>query len=316
MKKNNALSLQVLIKRNISLFLKDKMTVFFALLAPIIVLGLYILFLGDIQLETVNGIIDGYGLEIEKKVVMGFINNWMISGVMGVSCITVALNACTIMVRDRERGAVNDVLASPVKRWVLFASYIISCFLITFIICFIVLLVGIIYLACTGGLMMTFVDFLAIFATTIISILSSSVIMVLLASFVRSESALAACSGILSAIIGFITGAYMPLSVFPDAIQFFVCFIPGSYSAGLFRYLFLSGPTNILLRTLPPEVVGELTSAYSVEMRFFGGSVISAGWMALTLILSVIVFAGILIIFYSKKKTNIFLQRSKRKKAK
>ncbi|MGN1201272.1 MAG: ABC transporter permease [Candidatus Caccovivens sp.] len=314
MKKNNVLSLCVLVKRNILLFLKDKMTVFFSLLAPIIVLMLYILFLGDIQSDTINSIIDSYNLEIEQKFVLAFINNWMVSGVMGVSCITVAFSACTVMVRDRERGTVNDVLSSPVKRWVVFASYVLSCFLITLIICLLVFVVSIIYLVCTGGFFMSFVELLAIIGITILSIVSSSVIAVFVSSFIRTEAALGACSGILSAIIGFITGAYMPLSMFPESIQFFVCFIPGSYSAGLFRNYFLKGPTKILLEKLPADLVQQLVESYSVEMKFFGGSTITAGWMTLALVLSVIIFVGALAIFYSKKKSNIFLQRHKKKK--
>ena len=37
--------------RNLKLFLKDKMQVFFSLLAPLIVLFLYVAFLGDVQMD-------------------------------------------------------------------------------------------------------------------------------------------------------------------------------------------------------------------------------------------------------------------------
>ena len=40
--------------RNIKIFLKDRAAVFFSLLAPLIVLMLYILFLGDIQVSSVK----------------------------------------------------------------------------------------------------------------------------------------------------------------------------------------------------------------------------------------------------------------------
>lgn len=313
--KNNCLALYMLVKRNVKLFLKDKMTVFFSLLAPIIILILYILFLGNIQADTVHGIIEEFGQNIDDKLIMGFINNWMIAGVMGVSCITVAFNACTIMVRDRERGTVNDVLAAPVKRSVIYLSYIISCFVITFVICFMVLLFSMIYLACTGGMMMSFKDFMAIFGVTILSIICSSVFAVLFSSFIKTEAALGSICGILSAAIGFLTGAYMPLSVFPETIQYLVCFIPGTYSAGLFRNYFLHGPMNILLEQLPEDLVRQLMGNYSVEMKFFGNT-ISAGWMVLALVVSIVLFASILAILYSRKKTNMFLLKHKKRKKK
>ena len=44
--------------RNIKIFLKDRAAVFFSLLAPLIVLMLYILFLGDIQVSSVKSFLD------------------------------------------------------------------------------------------------------------------------------------------------------------------------------------------------------------------------------------------------------------------
>ena len=125
-KNSNWLSLGVLIKRNIKLYMKDKMTVFFSVLAPIIILLVYILFLGDIQAQSIMSVFEsqGYAGLVTETEVRAIVNNWMISGVMGVSCITVALNANIIMVRDRMNGNVNDIISSPVKRWVLYLSYI------------------------------------------------------------------------------------------------------------------------------------------------------------------------------------------------
>lgn len=313
--KNNLHALGSLIRRNVKLFLKDKATVFFSLLAPIIVLMLYILFLGDIQKEAVEAILKDAGQPVDQKLIMGFINNWMLSGVMGVSCITVALSANMIMVRDKEKGSVNDILVSPIKRWVIFASYIISCFLITFFICMAVLIVGLIYLVATGGFMMSVVDLLYCIGITILSILSSSFFMVFICSFIRTEAALGALTGILSAAIGFLTGAYMPLSMFPKAIQYFVCFIPGTYSAGLFRNIFLHGPMQKMIQTMPKELVTQLMENYSVNIKFFSYN-ISSGWMLLALGLSIVFFGAILIILYSNKKSGVFLVKTKKKKRK
>lgn len=77
---NNFLALGVLVKRNIKLYMKDKMTVFFSLLAPIIVLVLYILFLGDLQVQNIMATI---GDAVSETEVRALVNNWMISGVMG-----------------------------------------------------------------------------------------------------------------------------------------------------------------------------------------------------------------------------------------
>lgn len=311
--KNNFQALSSLVRRNVKLFLKDKATVFFSLLAPLIVLMLYILFLGDIQKDAVEAVLKEAGQSVDNKLIMGFINNWMLSGVMGVSCITVALSANMIMVRDKEKGSINDILVSPIKRWVIFASYIISCFLITFFICMAVLVVGFIYLIATGGFMMTFVDVLYCLGITILSIISSSLFMVFICSFIQTEAALGSFTGILSAAIGFLTGAYMPLSMFPKAIQYFVCFIPGTYSAGLFRNIFLHGPMQRMLQTLPSDLVSQLMENYSVNIKFFSYN-ISPVWMMVALVLSVVLFGTILAVLYSNKKSGSLLVKEKKKK--
>lgn len=289
--------------------MKDKMTVFFSVLAPVIILLLYVLFLGDMQAESILSAIQQNAPEIaldEAKIMANaIVNNWMISGVMGVSCITVALNANIVMVRDRMSGNVNDIISSPVKRWVLYLSYIISCFLITLCICLLVLMLSICYLAGTGGLMMRFSDFLVILCVTLISVFSSAFFMVLICGFIKTTSALSAINGVFSAAIGFLIGAYLPFSMLPKYIQYIACFIPGTYSAGLFRNYFMGGVINHLQGKVPQDVINSLFKDYSINLEFFGRQ-ITAGWMVFALLISIALFATLIIIFYSNKRTNFF----------
>lgn len=316
---NNWLALGVLVKRNIKLYMKDKMTVFFSVLAPIIVLLLYVLFLGDMQAESILAMLQEQGVEtVTIADVNALVNNWMISGVMGVSCITIALNANIVMVRDRMTGNVNDVISAPVKRWVLYLSYIISCFLITFTICLIVLALSIIYLAATGGLMMSFSDFLTILCVMVISVFSSAFLMVLICSFIKTTGALGALNSVFCTAIGFLIGAYLPFSMLPSYIQYIACFIPGTYSAGLFRNYFMGGVIRHLQNGgVPQDLIDGLLSDYSINLDFFRHPV-TAGWMVFSILISIVLFAVLLVIFYSNKRTNFFMigKKLKKKKAK
>ena len=319
-KSNNWLALGVLVKRNIKLYLKDKMTVFFSVLAPIIILLLYVLFLGKIQVDSIMGMLGDYGLaeSLTRADVQALINNWMIAGLMGISCITVAINTNMVMLKDKASGNINDILASPVKRWVVFLSYIITSFLITLAICSIVLILAIIYLACSGGLMLSFVDFLAIIGITIISTISSACLMVLICSFLKTPSSLGALNGVLGTAIGFVVGAYLPFSMLPKAMAYIACFIPGTYSVGLFREYFLRGCIENLTSKLPADsnILELLSDNYSLSLDFFGTEV-STGWMTLVLLISIVIFVGLIAIFYSNKRTNVFaIQNKKLKKRK
>ncbi len=319
-KQNTLLAFGMLVKRNIKLYLKDKMMVFFSVLAPVIVLLLYILFLGDMQVNSIiNSVQSEFGDSVDIEAITSMarvmINNWMISGVMGVSCITVAFNANTIMVRDRERGTINDVLASPVRRWVIYASYIMSCFIITMCITFIVLFFSMIYLACSGAFLLTASDFFAIVGIAILSVFSASFAMVLMISFFKSEGALASFSSVFTTAIGFLIGAYLPTSMLPVPIQYLTCFVPGTYSASLFRNFFLRAPMENMLSKLDTDFVSKLMKEFSIEMDFFGIR-ISATMMTLSLVLSIVIFGALLMVLYSKKRSNFFLISKKIKKKK
>lgn len=109
-------SLMRLTLRNIKVFVKDKANVFFALMAPLIVLALYVLFIGRMQADGIKEALDQFGVSADDKV-RAFSDSWMLAGVMATSCITVPLCACGIMIQDKNRGVTADFLASPLPAW-------------------------------------------------------------------------------------------------------------------------------------------------------------------------------------------------------
>ena len=130
-----------LTKRNMLVYLRDKATVFFSLLSPLIILFLYLMFLKQNYVDSVNGVISGAGIQdfITQSQVDGFVNSWLISGILASSCITVPLSSLTLIVTDKETQKDYDLNASPVKKWKLGISYLVAAFLNTFIITFIIL---------------------------------------------------------------------------------------------------------------------------------------------------------------------------------
>ena len=316
---NNTLALGVLIKRNIKLYFKDRPLVFFSILAPILVLVLYILFLGDLQVDMVMGQLENYNLDGVLTVadIRAIINNWMVAGLVGISCLTVCINTNMIMLKDKQFGTINDMLSSPVKKWVVYLSYIISSVLLTLMICFIVLILAIIYLACANQLFLSFADFLAIIGVTLISVISASFFMALICSFLKSPGSLSALNSVLGTVLGFLIGAYLPFSMMPPALQYVSCFIPWTYSVGMFKEYFLRGCIGFLEGKLPADsgIMDLLNDNFALSIDFFGTEV-TTSWMTLILLLSIAVFGILLIVFYSNKKTNFFAKKIKKKKIK
>lgn len=302
-------TLAMLTKRNFKLFLKDKISVFFSLLAPLIILVLYVLFLGDIQVLSVKGYIPE-GVVVDDKAIKAFVDSWMLAGVLSVACVTVSLSANTIMIQDKARGVIDDVLASPVKRITITLSYFLYNFLVTVAIVLVVCGVCFIYLAASGGWYLSAGDVFGILGMVVYSSLSATLITVLVCGFIKSESALAGIIGIVSAVIGFLIGAYMPMSIMPKAAQYISAIFPASHSAGIFRNLFMTGALENLSLSLPPQAIEALYTAFTLETNFFGvqiGTDIMAIYIAAAVVVCLVVNA-----LLTTRKTSLFLSAQRK----
>ena len=214
--------------RNLKIFVKDKANIFFALLAPLIVLGLYILFLGKTQTDALLEALKSMGITDAGEEVRSFADCWMLSGVMASAGVTVPLCACGVMVQDATRGIRNDLLASPVPRWMPSAAYFLSVVLAGFLIGLAVLVLCLGWLALSGSWFLTALEVLGLVGLLLLSVLSSSTLLVFVVSFFRTEGAFTGLNVILGTVIGFLIGAYMPLSMFPRGVQYVTLFVPGS----------------------------------------------------------------------------------------
>ena len=231
-----------LTKRNMKVFLRDKTGVFFSLLSPLLVLLLFILFLGDLQISSVEQtlknfeVIDLFAQNFPKAVAY----NWLIAGVLGVSCITVSFSCLSVIISDREKGIENDYKASPISNVKVYISYILGVFFSTLLIMVIVSIFGIVFLAASNSLNMNIADVLMLYGGIILGSFNAALFAYALTCFIKTTGAHGAFTGLICAVSGFLIGAYMPISSFPKPIQYVCAVIPGSHSAGLCRYSLLS----------------------------------------------------------------------------
>lgn len=287
--KTDLRALHRLVVRNLKIFLSDKMGVFFSLLAPLIVLLLYVFFLKDVQLDSAIAVFDG--VPVDEKLLENMVNDWMLAGVVSVACVTVSFSAQERLVKDRETGVLLDIKASPISRGVIDASYFLSNFAITLCICAVVLAVALVYVAIAGWTL-TFGDVVGMIGLLAMSALSASLLTGLIAKAVKTSSQHGALVGIVSAAIGFLMGAYMPLSVFPEAVQYITLFVPGTYSAALYRELFMRGAIDEIGEALSPQAAESIEEMYNLKLDFFGEE-IGAETIAVIFALIIVLCAAI-----------------------
>ena len=215
----NAYALFALARRNIKVFLKDKANVFFSLLAPLIVLALYALFLGRVQTDGILAALAEAGVTGGESAVRAFCDSWMLAGSVSCACITVPLCACGIMVTDRTRGISADLRIAPLSGWVPPAAYFLSVVAAGLAIGAIVLAVCFVWLAAAGAWFLTAADVFGCIGTLLLSVLSSSALLVFVVGFIRSQGAFTGLNIIFGTVVGFLIGAYMPVSYFPQDLH-------------------------------------------------------------------------------------------------
>ncbi len=261
--------LRSLVSRNIKIYFKDKMTFFVSLITPLILVILFLTFLKDVYDDT---IIDSLpqGMEISKKLINAFSGGWLFSSIISVSTVTVAF-CSNIHVLDKINKSFTDFSITPVKRPTLLASYVISDFLTTLLICLTVMLVSFVYLAIVG-FYLSFGDIVMLLLSTMIMSAFGSLLASLAGMFISSQGALSGISSCVSALYGFISGAYMPISQFGAGMKNFVSLLPGTYGTVLIRKYYMRGILRHLeeVEHIPAEIVSSLNKAFDGQMSAFG----------------------------------------------
>lgn len=296
-----------LVKRNVKLYFKDKLTFFLSLITPLILVVLFLTFLKSVYEDSLlMALPDGF--TISDSILNAFTGSWLFSSIMAVSCITVAF-CSNMMIGDKISKSVNDFYVSPIKRSTISTSYAISNFITTFIVCFIVLLVSLLYLAIVGWYI-TFVDIIMIILNIILCVLFGSLLASFVGFFISSQGGLSAISTLVSSMYGFICGAYMPIASFGDGMQIFVSFIPGTYGTILFRQYYMNGVLNEMAKTLPVEVIESIKGGFDYNFNFFNNQV--ATWvMFLILILTIVVLFILFIVFSNLKNKKSLAKKQK-----
>ena len=270
-----------LVKRNLYMFFRNKSEVFFSFLSVIIILGLYVLFLSDLQISGLKQTVgDVEGLSV-------LVNSWVMSGLIAVSTVTLSLGSLGRIVADRQNNSIDDFLVAPINRNKVFLSYIISTFIIAFIISIILFAIAEAYIVYSGGQLLSIINIFKVLGVIAISIISSSLLMLFIISFVKNEQTYSVVSTIVGTLIGFVTGAYIPMGIMPAGLQTFSNVLPVSQTASLFRRIMMEGPATKILNS--PELLDEYYKMQGVNL-YIGNYELSFNFMLLFIGLTIVVF--------------------------
>lgn len=295
--------------RNIKLFFKDKGMLISAFIAPLIILFLYVVFLHGVLKSSFTSSLPAEFV-LSERLMNGYIAAYEISSILAVCCVTVAFMANMAMVEDKITGARADLTVAPVKGRVLVLGYYFATAAATVTICFIAMLVGFCYIAAMGWYLSVSDVFLIILDVLLASLFGTALSSVV-CYFLKSRGAISAVSTTVSAVYGFVCGAYYPISQFSSGIANTVMCLPWTYCTGLLRSHFMLGyGSGFADAGVPAEAVDEILHALDAKMSFFGTGV--PVWaMYIVVVCSVLALVGIFVLLNAlKRRKKVKLMRN------
>lgn len=275
--KKDLFVLASLSKRNIKLYYKDHITFMMSLLTPLILLVLFILFLKNVYVSSLEGIMKDFEIVIAPKLSSAFANHWLISSILSTSSVTIAFCSSIIMSNDYIDGTIKDLEVSPIKPGVRGLAYLIATFFSTFIVLLVMIGISFVFLA-FSGFYMKVSNILLTLAGLGLNCLFGSTLACIIARYVKTQGGVSAVATLVSSMYGFLCGAYMPINQFPKAIQNFVLFIPGTYGSNIFRRSVLSDNLNAIIDSTGMNEAGAkaIRDGFDINMYFFGHQVTMA----------------------------------------
>ena len=287
-------SVIALTQRNLKLFFRNKPLVFFSLLSVMIVVGLYVLFLGDINVQNIRSEI---GRDIPQIDALVFA--WMLPGAVAISTMTLALGNMERLVDDAQSETLSDFMVSPVTRVQLILSYVISTILIAFLISLLMVGVSVVVVWSKGGDWMQPWTLVQVIGIVLLMIISNSLLSLLIASFISNANTYGVVNSITGTFIGFVTGCYMPMGIMPVFVQNLFNALPVSMGASLLRQLYLAPIMDEVFAGAPANVVSDYRIFQGIDLVMFE-QVLTPSLMFMAMVIGIVVLFGLSVVRFRK----------------
>lgn len=223
-----------LMLRNLELFFRDKTAVILSLLAEVIIMMLYIIFMRD-------NLISSFTYMADEGIIAEITDIWMMAGILELTPLTAAMGAYGVMIEDRASMKLRDMDISPVRDVSLVGGYIMFAAITGIIMSMAVLLMSEIYMLCRHQSLIGRGNMPEIYIMLVIESICCGIMAMVPAMLLKTSNALAGFCTVLGALSGFLTGIYLPIGSVEDGVGMLVKAFPVSHGVVIFRRLLAEG---------------------------------------------------------------------------
>lgn len=286
-----------LIQRNVSVYFRDKVSVFFSLLGVLIVVLVYVLFLAQLQLDEVIQRLD-YSMNKDKLSFL--INSWTLGGMLTITTLTSTLGALGFIVDDRENKIIKDFKSSPLSIMAYPVASVISSIIVGVIISLLGFIVYGLYIFIGTGYYFDLITIIKSIGLIIISSTMNASLMGFLVSFFSTNRAFSSASVIAGTSIGFLVGLYIPIGQLSEKLQTVLKILPFSHIAALFRQVLTKEPLNLVFKNAPQAAINEYTETFGIILKWNNGRI--SFNTSIVFILIVFIFSLVLFFINFRRK--------------
>jgi multidrug/hemolysin transport system permease protein len=237
---------------------------------------------------------------VERASLAWIVDSLMFAGILPIGAVTISLVVLGLMVADKEKNVLSDFLVSPVGRNSLLTSYLVSSFIVGFSILLGFVIFFQLYFLFAYNVIFSFTQFGLLLLTLVGSLVFANTFMLLIVSFLKSQQSLGAVGTIIGTLIGFLSGAYIPVGLFGEKVGNIFSALPFLQITVLTRKVFLYELESVTPFTRE-MLTGDIFRTFGIE-HWFGNTLVPAWGTSLIAGSITLVLLICLIFRFSKMK--------------
>ena len=289
-----------LISRNRKVYTRDRLAFFMSFLSVIILILVYQVFLGQIQIDAIKQALNS---DTASTDTIQMVNYWLISGLTTIISMTSTLGAFGVMVSDREKKLSEDFKVSPVSNFKIELSYAIFAILFGIIMTLFSCIFAIgMFNGFSALLDYSMMDYLSILGVVTMGTMLSATIILPILAFIRTSSAFTTLSTIVGTFIGFISGVYLSIGSVGESLQQVMSWFPLTQVNALLKQILMKAAISKVFDHAPSTVITNYKESYGIILQNASGEHLSNHFMLAYLSIIIAVLLGVDLMIKKIKK--------------
>lgn len=294
-----------IIGRNMKIYLRDRGAVFFSLLSTVIVIGLMVFFLGDMNIEGILGILEEFpdrdAIQDEQNAKL-LVLSWTCAGILAINAVTVTLAVFSGMIKDRASGKLNAIYTTPMSRITIAAGYIAAAWVCSVIVCVVTLVITEVYAVLQGMSAYDIKTHLQLLGLIMVNSFVFATLMYPIALIAKTEGAWSGLGTVVGTLVGFLGGIYIPIGSLSDGIGNLMKCTPIIYSTAMFRKVMNTELIEKTFAGTPQTLISEYREVMGVDVRIFEHTLtVTQEWLLLIGCGILFLIIGACMLKYGKK---------------